>query len=112
MRTEDVLTRLSMASLRLHPDDIHAVVRELGAAIGLDDVVIHLVDLEQRLLVPMPRVAADDQGADETVGVDSSIGGRAYRTQEPVVVEGDGVATTVWLPLLDSAERLGAIRAA
>src|SRR4051812_42804896 len=103
MRTGDVLARLSHASLRLHPDDIHDVVRELGAAIGLDDLVLHLVDLEQRVLVPLPYGGAT---LAESIGVDSSTGGRAYRTQEPIV---DGA--TLWLPLLDSAERFGVVRA-
>src|SRR6478672_10235303 len=109
MGAEDTLARLSHASLRLHPDDIHEVVRELGATIGLDDLVLHLVDLEQRVLIPLPlegsRIAA------APIAVDTSVGGRAYRTEEPVVTSVAGEGAVVWLPLLDSAERYGVVRA-
>src|SRR4051794_18432291 len=112
MRTGDVLARLSHASLRLHPDDIHDVVRELGATMGLDDLVLHLVDLEQRVLVPLPYAGSSNRAAADPIGVDSSVGGRSYRSQEPVVASaGQDGAAVVWLPLLDSAERLGVMRA-
>jgi hypothetical protein len=104
MGTEDTLARLSLASVRLHPDDIHDVVRDLGASVGLEDLVLHVVDLEQRVLVPLPHRGPSS----DPIGVDSSVGGRAYRTQEPVVDE-DGAM--VWLPLLDSAERFGVVGA-
>ena len=108
MRTEDALARLSLASLRLHPDDLHGLVRELAEPIGLADVRIHLVDMEQRALVPLP--VAGEEEPRPTLGVDDTIAGRAYRLQEPVVVGGAG-PTHIWLPLLDSAERFGVVGA-
>jgi hypothetical protein len=105
MKTEDALARLSLSSLRLHPDDLHAVVRELAVTIGLDDLRIHVVDLEQRQLVPLP---VPDAEATEALAVDDSEAGRAYRLERPVIEDGTSI---LWLPLLDSAERFGVVRA-
>jgi hypothetical protein len=90
---------LLLASTRLHPDDIPAAVAHEAAKLGLEDVVIHLVDLEQRVLVPFP--------GEGELSVDGTLAGRAYRTERPVVGEPVDGRTTVWIPLLDSAERLG-----
>ncbi len=103
------LTALALASSSLHPDDIPALITEQATRLGAVDVVIYLVDLEQRVLVPF----GDTTG--ERLSVDGTVAGRAYRTEEvivaPVAEEGPASAprTRVWLPLLDSAERLGVI---
>jgi hypothetical protein len=109
MQTEEALARLSLASLRLHPDDVHGLARELAEQIGLGDLRVHLVDMEQRTLVPLP-VEGEKSTEAPTLGVDESIAGRAYRLQQPVVV-GEAGRPHVWLPLLDSTERLGVVRA-
>jgi hypothetical protein len=109
----DAVLQLSAASTRMHPDDIVLSMRAVGPSIGLHDVCAYLVDLEQRSLVPVP--VGDGTPTGEALGVDSTVAGRAYRTETPIVAnredeEGDGTVT-VWLPLLDSAERLGVVSA-
>ena len=102
------MTGLVQASTRLHPDDVPAAIAREASKVGLDDVVLLLVDLEQRVLRPFVDRAI---GPDDEVSIDGSVPGRAYRTEAPVV--GDRVAgrTAVHLPLLDSAERLGVLSA-
>jgi hypothetical protein len=116
---EEALVRLSAASTYLHPDDIAPAVQVMAADLGLADAVIYLADLEQRSLVRLPS-PDEPRGERATLGIDSTEAGRAYRIEKPVVVEAGGEGSiegggqgrvTVWLPLLDSAERLGTIGA-
>ncbi len=107
------LTAIALASTGLHPDDIPAVTAEEAAKLGIFDLTIYLADLEQRSLIPMPP---PDGPFLEPLAIDSTVAGRAYRTERPVVMpeeRGNGTpqdaGRTAWLPLLDSAERLGVI---
>lgn len=107
------LSGLALASTSLHPDDVPGVVAEHLAKLDFTDATIYLVDLEQRVLVPLPE---QEVPGPQSLAVDGTLAGRAYRTEHPVVSGGertegasDGDATTIWLPLLDSAERLGVI---
>lgn len=105
----NALTALSLASSNLHPDDLAAVVAGVTAAFGFDDFTIYLADLEQRTLTAlrspgMPPIAS--------MAIDDSDAGRAYRSEQPILPadSGDG-AGLVWLPLLDSSERIGVVSA-
>ena len=105
---ERFLGLLLEASHTLPPHSLPAVVADLAAEVGLDDVVIHLVDLDQRLLVPLPRHPG--LPASEPLEIDATIAGRCFRTE--AVVEGeiaDDGRRRVWVPLLDGAERLGVL---
>lgn len=100
------LTRLALASTHLHPDDLPALVAGEAATLGSRATTVYLVDMEQRVLRPFLPPGAPPV---EELGVDGTLAGRAYRTERPVAqVDDDG--TTVWLPLLDSAERFGVVR--
>lgn len=107
---EIMLTGLLAATHRMHPDELLDVVRLHAAVIGLRDVDLYLVDLEQRTLDAIP---AADQEPGPSFGIDESTPGRCFRIEELVLCPGehDGtdrpVATRVWLPLLDGAERIG-----
>jgi hypothetical protein len=107
------LSRLALASTHLHPDDIPELVAREAAALGALDAVVYLVDMEQRVLVPFLAPGAAEV---DVLAIDGTIGGRAYRTERPVVVadsaavDGDDDTTTLWTPLLDSAERFGVVR--
>jgi serine phosphatase RsbU (regulator of sigma subunit) len=69
--------------------------------------VVCLVDLDQRLLVPLPE---GDAPPDEPLDIDATSPGRAFRTQEVVVDRlSDGAGFRVWAPLIDGADRLGAL---
>jgi hypothetical protein len=67
-------------------------------------VVVHLIDPEQRQLVRMP--AAGSRGGSRQ-GVDSTLAGRAFRTVRIHASERDG---TLWVPVLDGADRLGVLQ--
>ena len=87
------------------PEQLAAIVAEEARAIGAERLVLHLVDFEQRHLVPIP--APDAEGR-EPLSIQGTVGGRAFTSSSILQVEGDeGRATRVWLPLLDGTERLG-----
>ncbi|MGK5543858.1 PP2C family protein-serine/threonine phosphatase [Streptomyces sp. URMC 127] len=83
------------------PVELSALVDRCATALGMDTALIYLVDLQQRLLVPLNEQY-------RTLPVDGSSAGWAYRTMSlRVADEDDGVI--VWVPLVDGAERLGVL---
>jgi hypothetical protein len=103
---EEVLGSLLSLSHRLHPDDVPSTVREHARRLGATDAVMYLVDLEQRVLVALPAEPGAPAGV---LDIDSTLAGRAFRSQEVVYGEGDAGERRLWLPLLDGAERLGVL---
>ena len=120
-REAEVLGALLEVSHRLHPDRLAEVVAREAAAFGLGDACIYVVDLDQRLLVPLRREGVPER---EPLEVDATLAGRAFRTEQVLeggVDDGDGGATVdatapgesgrrrLWVPILDGAERLGVL---
>lgn len=101
---EEVLGSLLLASHMLHPDDLAPAVADHAARLGGGDAVIYLVDLEQRVLVPLPTRRGAPAG--QVLEIDTTLAGRVYRSQETAHGDADG-AVRVWLPLRDGSERLG-----
>jgi len=104
---ERAFIELANGVTSLHPDDMEAHVQRCAALLGAREVVFLIVDIDQRLLRPL--------GADQTqtyaVADDASIPGRAYRREVTVrddVDAGDGSVRS-WIPIMDSAERLGVL---
>ncbi|MGW5429181.1 PP2C family protein-serine/threonine phosphatase [Streptomyces sp. NPDC004059] len=83
------------------PFELAALADRCAAALGLDSALIYLVDLQQRLFIPLDEVL-------EPLAVADSSAGWAYRTISPRVVDADDGAT-IWVPLVDGAERLGVL---
>ncbi|MGW0883160.1 PP2C family protein-serine/threonine phosphatase [Streptomyces sp. NPDC002671] len=83
------------------PFELPDLANRCASALGLDTALIYLVDLQQRLLIPLDESM-------EPLPVDRSQAGWAYRTVSPRVVEADG-GLIVWMPLVDGAERLGVL---
>ena len=106
---EAFLGRLLELSHTLPPDGLAAMVASLAAEVGLDDLVVHLVDLDQRLLLPLPTHPGLPVG--EPLDIDATIAGRAFRTESVIEVElaGDERRRRVWVPLVDGSERLGVL---
>lgn len=104
--TEAAFVELATGLSRLHPDDLPELVRRCAGLLGGHDAVLLLVDLEQRALHPLH---------DETVGrfdVDAADPGpgSAFRTESILGLPVDGCGDVqLWIPLMDSAERLGVI---
>ena len=106
-RIGEALVDLALVSTLLHPDDIAAVVADQATRLGLSEVTVYLSDLAQRLLIAL---RSPGQPPEESLEIDGTPPGDAYRTERAVVItEADGT-TTAWLPLLDSAERIGVLR--
>src|SRR4051794_25967740 len=88
---EAMLTALLRRSHSLHPDDVPDAVADAAALIGATEVVVYLVDYDQRLLVPLPGRSGPAQGEGEPdpldplepLDIDATIAGRAYRSIEP-----------------------------
>ncbi|MGW3349584.1 PP2C family protein-serine/threonine phosphatase [Nonomuraea rubra] len=92
-------------------EDLPREVAEHARAAGFSHVMIYVTDLQQQLLVPLPgqRDAAGEPL--ETLRIDATLPGRAFRavtvvrTRSPQGEE----APLLWVPLLDGTERIGVI---
>jgi hypothetical protein len=86
------------------PERLSALAATAGHDLGVQ-VVIYLVDYEQRQLVPVPTIEHPDR---EPLGVDSTLAGRAFRVGQIFPADNRGVLR-LWVPLLDGVERLGVL---
>jgi serine phosphatase RsbU (regulator of sigma subunit) len=100
-----VLAELVLGSWALHPDALPDVVRDAARAMGAIDVVLLVIDLQQQSLSGLGAPAGDSF---RRIPVDGSPAGTAFQQRAPVVVPSED-ATLVWLPILDSADRLGVL---
>ncbi|GGX40147.1 hypothetical protein GCM10010341_72710 [Streptomyces noursei] len=98
---ENRLEELIIEAQTALPFELPALANRCASALGLDSALIYLVDLQQRLLIPLDEVM-------EPLPVDRSPAGWAYRTVSSRVAEADD-GVIVWLPLIDGAERLGVL---
>src|SRR4051794_5590019 len=107
LRTDRALEALAALLHRTQistTDALPDVVAEAWSLLGLD-VVMYLVDHEQRTLVPvLPTGAAPRPPVDVT----ATLPGRAFRLTHPVPVK-EADAPRLWLPLLNGLERLGVL---
>ena len=92
---------------RLAPDEVAGTVAAHMATIGMADVGLWLVDLDQRRLVPLGPAGGT---SDEPLEIDAGPAGQAFRTQG-IVRQGAaaGAGTRLWVPLIDGADRLGVL---
>jgi serine phosphatase RsbU (regulator of sigma subunit) len=84
------------------PGDMVRVIAEEAARHGLHDLVLHLIDYEQRSLVPLSNHGARAEPAD----IDTTLVGRAYRLIQTLDV-GDDSSHRLLIPVLDGTERVG-----
>ena len=98
---EELLQGLLADVHRTAPMGLPSLVDRYAARIGVERVVIYLVDLQQRWLTAL-------SGEDKLL-VDSSMAGWAYRALALRVEETRTEGMIVWLPLVDGEERLGVI---
>ncbi|MGY1604927.1 PP2C family protein-serine/threonine phosphatase [Geodermatophilus sp. SYSU D00815] len=101
-RDRDAVRSLLRASHHLPADRLGAVVTDRADLLGAREAVVYLADYEQHSLVPVQGAGTPERAP---LGVERSVGGRAFRRVE--VVRSGG--TTLWVPLLDGAERLGVL---
>jgi serine phosphatase RsbU (regulator of sigma subunit) len=87
--------------------ELAEIVADQAVSIGAREVVLYLVDLEQRTLMPLPSPAT--AGA-QPQSVGGTVAGRAFATTSVLTTPSEnGDRQRVWLPLLDGTERVGVI---
>jgi hypothetical protein len=106
----DTLNELLRRTYLSAPSDLAAVIAEQARPLGAQDVVLYLIDYEQRMLVPLDEPASGDL---KPLSVEGTIAGRAFRTMSGLRSSSEGdEGERLWLPLLDGTERLGVMRLA
>ncbi|SFP84689.1 Serine phosphatase RsbU, regulator of sigma subunit [Geodermatophilus dictyosporus] len=103
---EDPVRALVRASHHLPADAVGAVVAAQARRLGVRDAVVYLADYAQHELVPLP---GDGVPAREALVIDGTVAGRAFRRVQPVRAPAADGPATLWLPLLDGAERIGVL---
>jgi stage II sporulation SpoE-like protein len=98
------LVTLLEGTHREPPDRLPAIVADAGHALGVQ-IVIYLVDYDQRTLIPLP---SRDSIGGEPLGVDTTLAGRAFRLVDIVPTDAED-RPRLWVPLLDGVERLGVL---
>ena len=88
------------------PDELPGMVADAAALFGGEDVLVHLVDLQQRVLVPfLPLRGHNHDEFPHPLGFDSTVAGRAFQHMQlltqSAAPRGDGDRVRVWLPLLN-----------
>lgn len=113
-----VLADMLAASHRTAPREISVLVQRTGRRLGLSQACVYVADLQQRDLIALPtpeqaRQLALGRSAEgpETLSVDATLGGRAYRTETVQTAPADGSSgRVVWFPLMDGIGRIGVMR--
>lgn len=109
--TGRVAVELLRRSHLLEPEGVAAAIAEVAEPLGVSAARIYLGDLQGRMLRLMP---GSKDHAPETLGIDTTVAGRAYRT---IQIHHSPAADTpgghrVWVPVMDGTERLGVLELA
>jgi hypothetical protein len=99
---EAVLEELLTATHAAGPAELPDVARRCGHVLDLWQTEIHVVDLQQRRLLPL-------SGSGPGIAVDGTEAGWAYRTLSVRVEEVGRDALALWFPLVNGVERLGVL---
>jgi hypothetical protein len=100
------LTPLLRSSLT-QPEAVSAAIESVGAKLGVSDVVTYLVDFGRTVLEPLGAHATHNElpHAEE---VASTMAGRAFLTQAPVMAErSEGIR--LWVPVFEGSDRSGVL---
>ncbi|WP_317621200.1 PP2C family protein-serine/threonine phosphatase [Streptomyces sp. CBMA123] len=115
----EILADMLAACHRLAPREIPELVEDAGRRLGLSQAQIYVADVQQHHLVALPtpaqalEIAAGVPVELEKLSVDTSLAGRAYRTQAVQLAAARARADRVgWLPLVDGVGRVGVLRVA
>lgn len=91
------------------PHELPELVRGAALGLGAEDAVIHLVDLQQTVLIAFQdRGGPSAPGSGEALPIDGTLAGRTFQQLQPHCQDELG-RVVLWLPLLDGAERLGVL---
>ncbi|MFE2184918.1 PP2C family protein-serine/threonine phosphatase [Streptomyces sp. NPDC059455] len=100
---EQLLEELLRAAHEASPTELPLALDRYTEAMNMGRAVVFLIDLRQRLLMPLEE-------GEPRLELDHSLAGFAYRTDSVRVEEEGTGGLTVWLPLLNGAERLGVLQ--
>ncbi|MFI6784687.1 PP2C family protein-serine/threonine phosphatase [Micromonospora sp. NPDC050276] len=103
MSERDALHGLLRQSHHARPEDLPGMARQAAEQLGADDMILYLVDHEQRQLHPLP---GPDAARREPLSIEGTLAGRAFSMLRPVGGPTDDGAR-LWLPLLNGLERMG-----
>ncbi|MEX5721508.1 PP2C family protein-serine/threonine phosphatase [Geodermatophilus maliterrae] len=104
--SEDPIRALLRASHQLPATGVAAVVTQHARWLGAREAVVYLADYAQHVLVPVP---GDGVPGRHELTIDGSLAGRAFRRVDPVLSPAHDGPATLWVPLLDGAERVGVL---
>jgi serine phosphatase RsbU (regulator of sigma subunit) len=104
---DELLRRADLAAAH----DLPGLFQGHADVLGVGDPVAYLVDLQQNSLVPLiDAPAPDDARQVSTLGVDSTLAGRAFQQAQILTQTADsGHGLRLWLPLVNGTERLGVL---
>jgi hypothetical protein len=105
-RAFSALSALISDSHLISPDQLPSLLAEHGRAVGASDVVLYLVEYEQRVLV---AVTGTVDKAGEELSIEGTVAGRAFRTITVQEVPGGEGGRRLWIPVVDGTERLGVL---
>ena len=97
----DRALRRLLSAHHARADELPALVMKVAPELGATAVLIHVVDYRQSVLV---RLTEPGEASREPVPIAGTMAGRAFTSVSAQV--GDG---RLWLPLLNSTERLGVL---
>src|SRR4051812_27631508 len=96
-----LLGRLLDEAHMLAPNDLVPLLQRELHALAFTEVVVYVVDHEQRRLVPAPPTEA------EAIDIDATLGGRVYQTASTALVGKDPLR--LWVLIRDGVDRLGVL---
>ncbi len=106
MSSLEVLRRLLRQSHHARPEDLPEMAMRAAPAVSATAMIIHLVDHQQRLLLPLLAGSAPARGP---IGIEGTLAGRAYSLVAPCAGQGGDDGHRLWIPLVNGAERMGVL---
>jgi hypothetical protein len=100
------LTPLLRSTLA-QPEAVPAAIEGVGARLGASDVVVYLVDFGQTVLEPLSDHTSHRE-LPHTEEVASTMAGKAFLTQAPVLADRDD-GTRLWVPIFEGSDRSGVL---
>jgi serine/threonine protein phosphatase PrpC len=91
------------------PHELPGLSAGHAAPLGAVDVLVYLVDLQQRSLVPFFGALGPATGQREPIEVDGTVAGHAFQHLELMTQQQLDGRVRVWLPLQCGTERLGVL---
>jgi serine phosphatase RsbU (regulator of sigma subunit) len=101
----EAVRQLLHESARAWPEDLPEIVMRAAPRLDVNALIIHLVDHQQRVLVPLSGPMVPQR---EVVAVDGTVAGRTFTTGTVYDIVGED-DVTVWIPLVNGSERLGVL---